>query len=73
MSTDSLKANKALQGYTVDARVGGDVNENARLAKEALERVKLAKIVFTTCAGAGLGNSEIRFRDCEVSQITSAK
>ena len=68
--------NKALQDYTIDARVGGDVNENNRLIKKAQERVKSAKIVITTCAGAGLGilrkvDFEIAIID-EASQITEA-
>ena len=76
VATDSLKVNKALRDYTVDARVGGDVNENNRLVKKAQERVKSSKIVFTTCAGAGLGilrkvNFEIVIID-EASQITEA-
>lgn len=76
VATDSLKVNKGLQGFTIDARVGGDVNENNRLVKEAQERVKSAKIVFTTCAGAGLGilrkfDFDIAIID-EASQITEA-
>ena len=76
VATDSLKVNKALQDYTIDARVGGDMNENNRLIKKAQERIKSAKIVFTTCAGAGLGilrkvNFEIAIID-EASQITEA-
>lgn len=76
VATDSLKVNKALQDYTIDARVGGDMNENNRLLKKAQERVKSAKIVFTTCAGAGLGilrkvDFEIAIID-EASQITEA-
>ena len=52
------------------------MNENNRLVKKAQERVKSAKIVFTTCAGAGLGilrkiNFEIVIID-EASQITEA-
>jgi len=76
VATDSSKVNKALQGYTIDARVGGDMNENNRLVKEALERVKSAKIVFTTCAGAGLGIlRKFHFENAiidEASQITEA-
>jgi len=76
VATDSLKVNKALQDYTIDSRVGGDVNENNRLVKKAQERVKSSKIVFTTCAGAGLGilrkvNFDIAIID-EASQITEA-
>ena len=55
VSTDHSKVNKALQAYTVDARVGGDMNENNALVRKAQARVKAAVIVFTTCAGAGLG------------------
>jgi superfamily I DNA and/or RNA helicase len=55
VATDHSKVNKALQSYTIDARVGGDMNENNRLVKQAQTRVKEATIVFTTCAGAGLG------------------
>lgn len=74
VATDSFKVNKALRDYTIDARVGGDVNENNRLIKKAQERVKSSKIVFTTCAGAGLGilrkvNFDIVIID-EASQIT---
>ena len=76
VATDSRKVSKALQDYTIDARVGGDVTENNRLAKKAQERVKSSRIVFTTCAGAGLGtlrkvNFEIAIID-EASQITEA-
>lgn len=74
VATDHSKVNKALQGYTVDARVGGDMNENNRLTKQAQARVKAATIVFTTCAGAGLGilrkvDFDIVIID-EASQIT---
>lgn len=76
VATDSSKVNRALQDYTIDARVGGDMNENNRLVKAALDRVKSAKIVFTTCAGAGLGilrkfDFEMVIID-EASQITEA-
>lgn len=55
VATDQSKVNKALQHYTIDARVGGDTNENNKLVKLAKERVKAATLFFTTCAGAGLG------------------
>ena len=51
VATDQSKVNKALRDYTIDARVGGDVNENNRFLKRAKERVQAAVIVFTTCAG----------------------
>jgi hypothetical protein len=52
VATDQSKVNPSLQHYTINARVGGDMNENNRLVKQAQERVKKAVIVFTTCAGA---------------------
>ncbi|KAF5351219.1 hypothetical protein D9756_008167 [Leucocoprinus leucothites] len=74
VATDQSRVNKELQGYTIDARVGGDVNENNRLLKKAQQRVAVARIVFTTCAGAGLGilrkvDFDIALID-EASQIT---
>ena len=51
VATDQSKVNKALRNYTIDARVGGDVNENSKLLKKAKERVERAVIIFTTCAG----------------------
>ena len=41
------------EGYllSIDARVGGDVNENSKLLKKAKERVERAVIILTTCAG----------------------
>ncbi|KAG6895232.1 hypothetical protein C0992_002474 [Termitomyces sp. T32_za158] len=56
VATDQSKVNENLKGYTVDARVGGDTNENNKLAKKAQERVKAAVLVFTTCAG--MANNE---------------
>lgn len=74
VATDHSKVNKSLQSYTVDARIGGDMNENNRLVKQAESRVKSAVIVFTTCAGAGLGilrkvDFDVTIID-EASQIT---
>ncbi|RPD72239.1 hypothetical protein L226DRAFT_467312, partial [Lentinus tigrinus ALCF2SS1-7] len=34
---------------------GGSVTDNPRLVQKAVKRVKEARIVFTTCSGAGLG------------------
>lgn len=51
VATDQSKVNENLKNYTVDARVGGDTNENNKLAKKAQQRVKAAVLVFTTCAG----------------------
>jgi superfamily I DNA and/or RNA helicase len=68
--------NEDLRDYTIDARVGGDMNENNRLAKKARQRVEAACLIFTTCAGAGLGtlrkfDFDIAIID-EGSQITEA-
>jgi hypothetical protein len=51
VATDQSKVSDALKHYTVDARIGGDMNENNRLVKQAQERVKNAILVFTTCVG----------------------
>jgi putative intracellular protease/amidase len=55
VATDQTKVNPSLQHYTINARVGGDMNENNRLVKQAQDRVKKATLVFTTCAGAIFG------------------
>lgn len=74
-ATESSRVNKALQRFTIDARLGGNLNENPRLLQKAQKRIKEAKIVFTTCTGAGLGllrnvdDFEIVIID-EASQIT---
>ena len=74
VATDHSKVNKALQSYTIDARVGGDLHENSRLHRQAQQRVNAARIVFTTCAGAGLGTlRKVDFDTVlidEASQIT---
>ncbi|KAJ3514007.1 hypothetical protein NLJ89_g2629 [Agrocybe chaxingu] len=74
VATDQSRVNPSLQHYTINARVGGDTNENNRLLKQAQERVERAVLVFTTCAGAGLGilrkvDFNIALID-EASQIT---
>jgi len=70
VATDQSKVNPALQGYTINARVGGDLNENNKLVKQALERVNRAVIVFTTFAGAGLG--VLRKIDFDVALVDEA-
>lgn len=76
VATDHSKVSKDLHQFTIDARVGGDMNENSRLVKQAKQRVDSAVIVFTTCAGAGLGtlrnvDFDIVLVD-EASQITES-
>jgi hypothetical protein len=51
VATDVTKVNQSLQNYTINARVGGDMNENNKLFKQAQDRVDKARLVFTTCAG----------------------
>lgn len=51
VATDVSKVNKDLHEFTVDARVGGDMNENNKLFKQAQKRLNDANLVFTTCAG----------------------
>ncbi|KAF5370335.1 hypothetical protein D9758_006999 [Tetrapyrgos nigripes] len=70
VATDTSKVNKNLQHYTIDARVGGDMNENNRLYKVAKQRLDAAKIAFTTCAGAGLGI--LRKAEFEIALIDEA-
>jgi superfamily I DNA and/or RNA helicase len=54
-ATEVSRVSKALQKYTVDARLGGNLNDDPRLVQKAQKRVKEARIVFTTCTGASLG------------------
>ena len=70
VATDVSKVGKALQSYTIDARVGGDMHQNERLKKKAEERVNRSIIVFTTCAGAGLGT--LRSTDFDTVLIDEA-
>lgn len=51
VATDVHKVHKDFRQYTLDARVGGDMNENNKLFKKAQERMKNAVIMFSTCAG----------------------
>lgn len=69
-ATESSRVNKALQKYTIDARLGGSLNDDPRLIQKAERRVKDARIVFTTCTGAGLGI--IRHSDFEIVLIDEA-
>ena len=73
-ATDGSRVSKALQKYTIDARLGGSISDNPKLVQKAEKRMKQAKIVFTTCCGAGLGIiRKIGFQTVlidEASQIT---
>jgi hypothetical protein len=73
VATDVSKVNKKLLGYTVSAQVG-DVQQDVKLLSVAQKRVRAASVVFTTCAGAGLGSlRSLDFSDVvvdEASQVT---
>ncbi|KDQ32377.1 hypothetical protein PLEOSDRAFT_165571 [Pleurotus ostreatus PC15] len=81
VATDQSKVNKSLQHYTIDAPGGRDLNENNKLAKQALARVKSAvsTVLWITmdsaqyrvvCPGAGLGI--LRKVDFEIALIDKA-
>ena len=54
VATDSFKVNQALRNYTVESRVGGEINRDSRRREKAEKLVNKAQIVFTTCAGKPL-------------------
>lgn len=70
VATESSRVNKSLQRFTLDARIGGSINDNRRLIEKAEKRVKEARIVFTTCTGSGLG--VLRNVDFEIAMIDEA-
>jgi glutamine amidotransferase PdxT len=69
VATDVSKVNKKLLSYTVSAQVG-DVQQDVKLLSKAQKRVKEAKVVFTTCSGAGLGS--LRSLDFDIVVIDEA-
>jgi regulator of nonsense transcripts 1 len=73
-ATDANKVGEAVKKYTVDALIGGSPTDDPKLIKKAEKRIKQAKIIFTTCAGAGLGVlRKVAFQTVlidEASQIT---
>ncbi|CAE6538465.1 unnamed protein product [Rhizoctonia solani] len=76
VATDINKVHSSLRDYTMDAAIGGSMVDNRKLIKQAEKRVRDSTIVFTTCAGAGLGvlrrfKFQIVLVD-EASQITEA-
>jgi len=70
VATESSKVNKSLQKYTLDARIGGSITDDHNLVKKAEKRVREARIVFTTCSGAGLG--VLRNMDFDIVLIDEA-
>ncbi|CAE6466866.1 unnamed protein product [Rhizoctonia solani] len=76
VATDINKVHPSLRAYTMDAAIGGSMVDNRNLIKKEEKRVRDSTIVFTTCAGAGLGvlrrfKFQIVLVD-EASQITEA-
>ncbi|KAF3941986.1 Helicase [Dactylella cylindrospora] len=55
VSTNVRKVASDLVRYTCDAWVGKELSQNFKARREAMERLQNARLVFTTCAGAGLG------------------
>lgn len=61
IATDVGKVNPALRTFTIDDRVGGDMNENNKLFKKAQERLKAAVLVFSTYSVSVFGFRFILF------------
>ncbi|KAL1647121.1 hypothetical protein SLS58_002892 [Diplodia intermedia] len=55
VSTDVAKVSPDLRPYTCDAMLGKDINEHHGARRQAARRIRDARLVFTTCVGAGLG------------------
>lgn len=55
VATEISKVNPELRKQTLDAFVGGSLHDNFKARKEATRKVKEARMVFTTCTGAGVG------------------
>ncbi|KAJ2897737.1 hypothetical protein MKZ38_004413 [Zalerion maritima] len=55
VSTEVRKVSEDLRKYTCDAMVGEEIYASHAAMKQAKQRVKKCRIVFTTCIGAGLG------------------
>jgi hypothetical protein len=69
VATDPGKVSKKVAAYTVNAQVG-DVQQDVKLLSKAQKRVKEARVVLTTCAGAGLGS--LRALDFDIVLIDEA-
>lgn len=55
VSTDVSKVSSQLKQYTCDAMVGKDLSDGFAGRSQAQKRVRESSLIFTTCAGAGLG------------------
>ncbi|RAQ99038.1 RNA-directed RNA polymerase like protein [Stemphylium lycopersici] len=74
VSTQVSKVAFDLRTYTCDAMLGKDLNANLPARRKAQKRIQEARIIFTTCSGAGLGllrneNFDVVVID-EASQLT---
>lgn len=49
------KVSPDLRSHTCDAMLGKDLSENLPARRKAQKRIKEARLIFTTCVGAGLG------------------
>ncbi|KAG8831497.1 hypothetical protein FRC17_003069 [Serendipita sp. 399] len=76
-ATDHSRVAEGVRKYTVDALLGGSPNDDPKLIRQAEKRIKEAKIVFSTCAGSGLGTlRKLNFSTViidEASQVTEAE
>ena len=55
VSTDVRKVADDLKQFTCDALEGKDINQFPAARRKALKRVQEARLIFTTCVGAGVG------------------
>jgi AAA domain len=55
VSTDVRKVADDLKHFTCDAMEGKDINQFPAAHRKALKRVQDARLIFTTCVGAGVG------------------
>ena len=54
VARDQSKVDQDMQKFPVEAsRIGGDMNQNSRLVKQAQERVERSALAFTACATSG--------------------
>ncbi|KAF9697067.1 hypothetical protein EKO04_005137 [Ascochyta lentis] len=55
VSTQLSKVSLDLRPFTCDAMLGQDLTSNLPARRKAQKRIKEARLIFTTCIGAGLG------------------
>jgi superfamily I DNA and/or RNA helicase len=64
------KVAQDLRAYTCDAMLGHDLTANVTARRKAQKRIKDARLIFTTCIGAGLGL--LRSEDFDVVIVDEA-